>query len=221
MHNQTWKEFIWAPDLTWLIIFLKLVTLAIMILKSGSSTDRGRSNCTASFISRISSAFCPDEIRESWKQKHTNKDVIFQIFQRGIKVRNTQNTKEPRSILGKELVCVSGHHLFFLSVFNIVGDELDKLGAESLEGGVPMDHQLFLDPVTVFTIYRGYTAKGISTGVYTCQTWCLIQKSICSAFKMPTRQVLLCISFCQSLVHLMENYMSKTFYYTSLRAYPK
>lgn len=68
------------------------------------------------------------------------------------------------------MVCVSGHHLFFLSVFNIVGDELDKLGAESLEGGVPMDHQLFLDPVTVFTIYRGYTAKGISTGVYTCQT---------------------------------------------------
>lgn len=141
-----------------------------MILKSGSSTDRGRSNCTASFISRISSAFCPDEIRESWKQKHTNKDVIFQIFQRGIKVRNTQSTKEPRGILGKELVCVSGHHLFFLSVFNIVGDELDKLGAESPEGGVPMDHQLFLDPVTVFRIYRGYTAKGISTGVYTCQT---------------------------------------------------
>lgn len=68
------------------------------------------------------------------------------------------------------MVCVSGHHLFFLSVFNIVGDELDKLGAESLEGGVPMDHQLFLDPVTVFTIYRGYTAKGIRTGVYTCQT---------------------------------------------------
>lgn len=179
MHNQTWKEFIWAPDLTWLIIFLKLVTLAIMILKSGSSTDRGRSNCTASFISRISSAFCPDEIRESWKQKHTNKDVIFQIFQRGIKVRNTQNTKEPRGILGKELVCVSGHHLFFLSVFNIVGDELDKLGAESLEGGVPMDHQLFLDPVTVFTIYRGYTAKGISTGVYTCQTWCFVLHSKC------------------------------------------
>lgn len=112
MYNQIWKEFIWAPDLTWLIIFLKLVTLAIMILKSGSSTDRGRSNCTASFISRISSAFCPDEIRESWKQKHTNKDVIFQIFQRGIKVRNTQNTKEPRGILGKELVSVSGHHLF-------------------------------------------------------------------------------------------------------------
>lgn len=159
MHNQTWKEFIWAPDLTWLIIFLKLVTLAIMILKSGSSTDRGRSNCTASFISRISSAFCPDEIRESWKQKHTNKDVIFQIFQRGIKVRNTQNTKEPRGILGKELVCVSGHHLFFLSVFNIVGDELDKLGAESPEGGVPMDHQLFLDPVTVFPIYRGIQPK--------------------------------------------------------------
>lgn len=130
-----------------------------MILKSGSSTDRGRSNCTASFISRISSAFCPDEIRESWKQKHTNKDVIFQIFQRGIKVRNTQNTKEPHGILGKELVCVSGHHLFFLSVFNIVGDELDKLGAESPEGGVPMDHQLFLDPVTVFTIYRGIQPK--------------------------------------------------------------
>lgn len=180
-----------------------------MILKSGSSTDRGRSNCTASFISRISSAFCPDEIRESWKQKHTNKDVIFQIFQRGIKVRNTQNTKEPRGILGKELVCVSGHHLFFLSVFNIVGDELDKLGAESPEGGVPMDHQLFLDPVTVFKIYRGYTAKGIY----------MSNLMLCSAFKMPTRQVLLCISFCQSLVHLMENYMSKTFYYTSLRAY--
>lgn len=170
-----------------------------MILKSGSSTDRGRSNCTASFISRISSAFCPDEIRESWKQKHTNKDVIFQIFQRGIKVRNTQNTKEPRGILGKELVCVSGHHLFFLSVFNIVGDELDKLGAESPEGGVPMDHQLFLDPVTVFTIYRGYTAKGIY----------MSNMMLCSAFKMPTRQVLLCISFCQSLVHLMENYMQE------------
>lgn len=170
-----------------------------MILKSGSSTDRGRSNCTASFISRISSAFCPDEIRESWKQKHTNKDVIFQIFQRGIKVRNTQNTKEPRGILGKELVCVSGHHLFFLSVFNIVGDELDKLGAESLEGGVPMDHQLFLDPVTVFKIYRGYTAKGIY----------MSSLMLCSAFKMPTRQVLLCISFCQSLVHLMENYMQE------------
>lgn len=170
-----------------------------MILKSGSSTDRGRSNCTASFISRISSAFCPDEIRESWKQKHTNKDVIFQIFQRGIKVRNTQNTKEPRGILGKELVCVSGHHLFFLSVFNIVGDELDKLGAESLEGGVPMDHQLFLDPVTVFKIYRGYTAKGIY----------MSNLMLCSAFKMPTRQVLLCISFCQSLVHLMENYMQE------------
>lgn len=170
-----------------------------MILKSGSSTDRGRSNCTASFISRISSAFCPDEIRESWKQKHTNKDVIFQIFQRGIKVRNTQNTKEPRGILGKELVCVSGHHLFFLSVFNIVGDELDKLGAESPEGGVPMDHQLFLDPVTVFPIYRGYTAKGIY----------MSNMMLCSAFKMPTRQVLLCISFCQSLVHLMENYMQE------------
>lgn len=70
-------------------------------------------------------------------------------------MRKTQNTKDPRGIFGKELVCVSGHHLFFLSVFNIVGDELDKLGAESPEGGVPMDHQLFLDPVTVFTIYRG------------------------------------------------------------------
>lgn len=85
-------------------------------------------------------------------------------------MRNTQNTKEPRIIFGKELVCVSGHHLFFLSVFDVVGYELDKLGAESPEGGVPMDHQLFLDPVTVFKIYRGYTAKGISTGVYTCQT---------------------------------------------------
>lgn len=85
-------------------------------------------------------------------------------------MRKTQNTKDPRGIFGKELVSVSGHHLFFLSVFNIVGDELDKLGAESPEGGVPMDHQLFLDPVTVFTIYSGYTAKGIRTSVYTCQT---------------------------------------------------
>lgn len=158
-----------------------------MILKSGSSTDRGRSNCTASFISRISSAFCPDEIRESWKQKHTNKDVIFQIFQRGIKVRNTQNTKEPRGILGKELVCVSGHHLFFLSVFNIVGDELDKLGAESPEGGVPMDHQLFLDPVTVFKIYRGYTAKGIYMSnlmLYTEVDLFCIQNAYTTSFTM-------------------------------------
>lgn len=72
--------------------------------------------------------------------------------------------------MGKELVCVSGQHLFFLSVFDVVRDKLDQLGPESPEGGVPVDNELFLDPVKIFTIYRGYTAKSTCTCVYTCKT---------------------------------------------------
>lgn len=41
-------------------------------------------------------------------------------------------------IFGK--VSVFGYYFFFLSVFNIVGDELDKLGVEFFEGGVLMDY---------------------------------------------------------------------------------
>lgn len=59
------------------------------------------------------------------------------------------------------MVCVFGYYFFFLSVFNIVGDELDKLGVEFFEGGVLMDYKLFFDFVIVFKIYRGYIVKGI------------------------------------------------------------
>lgn len=70
--------------------------------------------------------------------------------------------------MGKELVCVFGYYFFFLSVFNIVGDELDKLGVEFFEGGVLMDYKLFFDFVIVFRIYRGYIVKCISISVYIC-----------------------------------------------------
>lgn len=60
------------------------------------------------------------------------------------------------------MVSVFGYYFFFLSVFNIVGDELDKLGVKFFEGGVLMDYKLFFDFVIVFKKYRGYIVKGIS-----------------------------------------------------------